>query len=341
MSRAIELADRPKNCILPNPRVGAVIVHRNKIVGEGYHRGPGTAHAEVAAIRSAKRKGFKNFKKSRLFVSLEPCSHIKKRTPPCAPMLVEYAFKEVHIAQLDPNPAVQGNGIRLLRKNKISVKTGLLRKEAEALNQDYIKNQKVKRPYVELKVAMTFDGCISSGNKTQEPLTGPEAQAHTHQLRSRADAIAIGRKTLEVDNPSLNARLSRRKYQKRVVIFGSPKRKLNWKFQKENPNREHLFLESPEELDTHLQYLYEQQGICHLFVEGGAGLASGFLAEDLVDRFHFYYSKGVYGASSGLRLGSEWGLKSLDNSVIVRPESCRILGADVWISGRRHVYRTD
>ena len=223
MLRALDLATESKPCVLPNPQVGAVIVRNNQILGEGYHLGPGTPHAEVAAIKDAKKHGHKNLKDAEIYISLEPCSHKKKRTPPCTPLLIKEGFKRVIIPFLDPNPQVCGDGVKKLKRAGIRVSQGVLENEATLMDQAYIKNQTCGLPYVTLKLAMTFDGRMSDDLGVSKWITGKEARKEVHLIRLHTDAIAVGKYTAEKDDPSLNARPPQLKpVARKVVIFGRP-----------------------------------------------------------------------------------------------------------------------
>jgi diaminohydroxyphosphoribosylaminopyrimidine deaminase/5-amino-6-(5-phosphoribosylamino)uracil reductase len=290
MRRAIELAKQAKGCVLPNPKVGAVIVYRDKIVGEGFHHGPGKPHAEVEAIKDARRRGFKNFKASTLFVTLEPCCHLKKRTPPCAPLLISLGFKKVVIAHEDPNIKVSGKGILELKRAGISVDVGMLAEEASMLNQAFLKNHLKHLPYITLKVAMTFDGKLADDFHHSKWITGEEARHQVHRLRFEVDAIGIGSKTVDIDQPRLNSRLPNSKsVAHKIVIFGKPKHSSAVKKIIRTHGKENLILlpkSNSKNLNASLRNLYDKGSngtpVCHLLIEGGARLASSFLKKNFL-----------------------------------------------------------
>lgn len=155
MSRALELADLGRGQVSPNPMVGCVIVHNDRIIGEGYHQHYGKAHAEVNAIQSVSPTEL--LQEATVYVTLEPCAHFGK-TPPCAGLLVEKGVKKVVVAVQDPNPLVTGKGIAMLQEAGIEVVTGVLEKDAAAINRRFFTWIKKKRPYVILKWAQTRDG---------------------------------------------------------------------------------------------------------------------------------------------------------------------------------------
>lgn len=337
MQQAVFLAQQAKDT-LPNPRVGAVIVRKNNVIAGGFHRGPGRPHAEVEAIRAAEKKGVRRFDDCSLYVTLEPCCHLKKRTPPCAPILVQKNFKRIVVAHLDPNPLVSGRGVSLLRKAGLKVSVGCEEKAALALNQDFIKNQTKKLPYVTMKLALTFDGKMADDLGQSKWITSEEARADAQWLRLEADALGVGKNTVTRDNPRLNVRLKNKSLPRKIVIFGQPQKfSKNFKLVRAN-GIENVVIIRERNLRKALQNLYQKNGICHLLVEGGPHLASQFLKAGLVDKAVFYLGRGILGGLGHFSLGRAWGLKKLPQSIRFWPEDVRLLGPDVRIQGRFHVY---
>lgn len=208
MERCLQLAKNGKGFVNPNPMVGAVVVFDDKIIGEGYHRKYGEAHAEVNAINNVADKSL--LAKSTVYVSLEPCSHYGK-TPPCSQLLIDSKIKRVVIAILDPYPKVSGRGLKMLQDAGIDVTVGILEKEARELNKDFFSAQLRHRPYVYLKWAQTKDGFIDkvrqSGEKpTPTPISNEFTKMLVHQHRAEISAIMIGTNTALNDNPSLTTR---------------------------------------------------------------------------------------------------------------------------------------
>jgi diaminohydroxyphosphoribosylaminopyrimidine deaminase / 5-amino-6-(5-phosphoribosylamino)uracil reductase len=220
MLRALQLAKLGGTATKSNPLVGAVIVCNNEIIGEGYHQKYGEAHAEVNAVNAVKDKSV--LKEATIYVTLEPCSHFGK-TPPCADLLVKHQFKRVVIAQIDPFSEVSGRGIEKLRNAGILVDCGVLEEEAQELNKRFITFNTKKRPYITLKWAQTKDGFIdrdrSSGSETGiNWISQPETQVITHQIRSTEQAILVGWRTIQNDNPSLTTRAFKGENPLRIVI---------------------------------------------------------------------------------------------------------------------------
>ena len=203
MQRALDLAERGKGTVRPNPLVGCVLVHEGNIIGEGYHEQYGGPHAEVNAIASVTDP--KLLTDATAYVSLEPCSHWGK-TPPCANLLVEKGIKSVVVATLDPNPLVAGKGVKLLEEAGISVQVGLLEQEARWQNRRFFCQQEKHRPYVILKWAQTQDGFIARENFDSKWISGTQSRQLVHQWRAEEQAILVGKNTALHDNPRLNVR---------------------------------------------------------------------------------------------------------------------------------------
>lgn len=218
MRRCLELAENGRENAAPNPMVGAVIVCRGRIIGEGYHVRCGEGHAEVNAIASVRQPEL--LPESTLYVSLEPCSHYGK-TPPCADLIISKHIPRVVVGCGDPFAKVAGRGIRKLREAGIDVTVGILEKECRALNCRFMTFQTHKRPYITLKWAETSDGFIDSDRPaTAEPLrlSTPFTRMLVHKHRAENQAILVGRKTAQLDNPSLTVRDWYGKNPLRLVI---------------------------------------------------------------------------------------------------------------------------
>lgn len=222
LSRCISLAKFGLGNTYPNPLVGAVIVHNNQIIGEGWHKKAGEAHAEVNAINSVKDKSL--LKESTIYVSLEPCSHFGK-TPPCSDLLIAHQLKRVVIGMVDPFEQVAGRGIQKLMQAGCEVKVGVLEDECFELNKRFLSFHLKKRPYIILKWATSSDGYLSpfahhSENTEKKPvwISNPQSLQRVHQMRSQEQAILVGSNTVLADNPSLNTRLWKGNSPIRVII---------------------------------------------------------------------------------------------------------------------------
>jgi len=202
MREALGLAKRLRHTPHPNPWVGCVIVRRGRIVGRGWHRGPGTRHAEIVALDEAGPRA----RGATVYVTLEPCCHFG-RTPPCTDALIRAKVGEVVYAMRDPNPVVAGRGARLLRQSGIKVRQGLGRAEARALNEAYLKHRATGLPFVAVKVAASLDGKTATRTGQSKWITDDAARKRGRQLRADHQAILTGVATILADDPHLGARM--------------------------------------------------------------------------------------------------------------------------------------
>ncbi len=219
MNRCLFLAEKGKGLVAPNPMVGAVVVHKGRIIGEGYHHQYGGAHAEVNAIAAVENKDL--LKESTIYVSLEPCSHHGK-TPPCADLIISHQIPRVVLAMRDPNPLVAGRGIARLKEHGVEVIEGVCEEKAIDLNRRFITFHREKRPYIILKWAESANGFMdidrNEGQKGVFWITAPETKVLVHKWRSEEAGILVGANTVEIDNPSLTAREYHGKNPVRMVI---------------------------------------------------------------------------------------------------------------------------
>lgn len=203
MRRALELAEWGRGYVSPNPLVGCVIVHEDRIIGEGWHREYGGPHAEVNAVNSVENQAL--LSESTVYVTLEPCAHWGK-TPPCANLLVEKKVKKVVIAATDSNPLVGGRGIEILKNAGIEVETGILEKDARWQNRRFFTQIEKQRPYVILKWAQTQDGFVAKENFDSKWISNSHSRQLVHKWRAEEDAILVGKNTAAYDNPRLDVR---------------------------------------------------------------------------------------------------------------------------------------
>jgi diaminohydroxyphosphoribosylaminopyrimidine deaminase/5-amino-6-(5-phosphoribosylamino)uracil reductase len=216
IKQCYKLARKGAGKVSPNPLVGSILVKNGKVIGKGWHKKIGKAHAEVNAIKNAKE----NVSGSTLYCNLEPCCHTNKKTPPCVPFIIKSKIKKIVISNLDPNPDVNGKGVEQLNEAGIEVITGVLMDEGNEINKFYFKFVKEKLPYITLKIAQSVDGKISLSNKEQIWLTGKESTKYVHKLRSKYDAVLVGAGTIRTDNPLLTVREVKGRNPKRIIIDG-------------------------------------------------------------------------------------------------------------------------
>ncbi len=304
MERCIALAAKGFGNVAPNPMVGCVIVYNGKIIGEGYHKKFGEAHAEINAMASVKSKAL--LKNSTLYVSLEPCAH-QGKTPPCADAIIKYGIKKVVIGSIDPNPLVRGKGITKLMKFGCGIITGVLEKECIELNKRFFTFHRERRPYIILKWAMTKDGYMDKKRtKEEKPLkiTGKEAGKLSHTWRSEEQAIMVGTNTVIMDNPMLTTRHVKGGSPARVILDRSlripPGSKifnnfanlliLNEKKSSTSDNVEYVKIKmNVKKPDNILTELYHRN-IQSVIVEGGARLLSSFISQSLWDEARVFVS---------------------------------------------------
>jgi diaminohydroxyphosphoribosylaminopyrimidine deaminase/5-amino-6-(5-phosphoribosylamino)uracil reductase len=214
MQIAIDLALKGTGFTNPNPLVGAVIVKDDRIIGQGYHKAYGDAHAEVEAIKSASE----SIEGATMYVTLEPCSHHGK-TPPCCEKIVESKIKKVYVSTVDPNPVVSGKGIAYLREHGVDVEVGCLSDFSEKMNEIFNKYITINKPFVLLKAGMTLDGKIATANGDSQWITSDHSRRIVHKLRQKYSAIMVGVNTVIADNPSLTCRLDQEVKQPYRIIL--------------------------------------------------------------------------------------------------------------------------
>ena len=300
MSRAMELASLGQGHVSPNPFVGAVIVHQGKIVGEGWHKKYGGPHAEVNAVNRVIDKNI--LKESTVYVTLEPCSHFGK-TPPCADLLIANNVKKVVVANVDPNPIVNGSGLHKLRASGIEVITGILDKEGRKLNKRFFTFIEKQRPYIVLKWAETSDGFIARKNFDSKWISDEFSRQLVHKWRTEEDALLVGMRTAQHDNPQLNVRDWSGRDPIRIVIdrflklspklnlFDGSQKTLCYNVLKHEERTNISLLRIDEEnFLTHLiDDLYKRK-IQSVIVEGGAMTLQAFIDAGLWDEARIFVS---------------------------------------------------
>lgn len=352
MQLALDLAASARGNTNPNPLVGAVIVKDGVIVGTGLHRKAGEPHAEVHAFRMAGEHA----KGATLYVTLEPCSHYGK-TPPCANLVKESEVSRVVVAMQDPNPAVAGNGIQLLRDAGIEVEVGVLEEKSRRLNERFIHNMITKRPFIISKYAMTLDGKIAAHTGHSKWVTGAEAREDVHHIRHEVDAILVGVGTVIADNPSLTTRLNDRhgKNPIRIIMDSSLRTPahanvLNVEEAKtiivcsEDVMQEQIDIleakgvtvlpvrKSNEGLhiDDMLEKLYVL-GITDILVEGGSAINASFLQNAAIDKYVIYVAPKVLGGSLSLTPIAGYNAATMDEAWDVEFASFDKVGQDLRI----------
>jgi diaminohydroxyphosphoribosylaminopyrimidine deaminase/5-amino-6-(5-phosphoribosylamino)uracil reductase len=296
MQRCIQLAMLGEGYTMPNPMVGAILVYKNRIIGEGWHQKAGQPHAEVNAVASVQAKDIPLIAHSTLYVNLEPCNHYGK-TPPCTDLILREGIRKVVIGSVDDNPLVGGKGIACLRAAGVEVVAGVLEKECRELNRRFFISHQFKRPYITLKWAQSREGFIAEGDGKPVSITGSVTQRLTHQLRSQHMGILVGWKTVANDLPRLDNRLWRG-ISPQVILIDLNGQLNNhphldahphwWRWvKKEFAYRENDFHLDTEELTRLNEYLFSRN-IQSVLVEGGAATIQQFLHHGLWDEIYQY-----------------------------------------------------
>lgn len=288
MAAAARLALRARPCARPNPGVAALVVHSGRVIARGWTQAGGRPHAEAAALAGLAPQALAA---ATLYVTLEPCAHVSARGGACADLIAAARPQRVVIGQHDPDPRTSGAGIA--RLEAAGIETRLLGDDASAASlAGFLTRQRLGRPWVTLKLAMSLDGCIALADGSSRWITGEAARAHVHARRAQADAILVGSGTWRADAPRLDVRLpglERRSPQRVVLTRGLAPDGVT-------------AIAAPQDIAA-------LGGVLYLYVEGGAEAAAAFLAADLVDELHLYRAPILIG--DGRRSLGALGLASL------------------------------
>lgn len=348
MRRALELAERGGVAVAPNPKVGAVVVRGGRVVGEGWHRRYGGPHAEVFALRQAGARA----RRGTLYVTLEPCSPHPKQTPPCTDLLARSGLARVVCALRDPNPAVHGRGIALLRRAGIRVDVGLLSREAEELNAPFLKFQTTGLPWVAVKWATTLDGKIATRTGDSRWISGTKSRAWLHRWRDTFQAIMVGSGTVLRDDPMLRgsrsrparivldtnartpttARLVRTAREQATWIAVSPKAPASRIRALERAGVQILRLDLLD-LKLVLEALAEQ-GLQRILVEGGGEVHASVLEERLADEACIFVAPKIVGGRAAKTPVEGEGCARMAEALLLERIAVERIGDDILIRGR-------
>jgi diaminohydroxyphosphoribosylaminopyrimidine deaminase/5-amino-6-(5-phosphoribosylamino)uracil reductase len=364
MRLALRLAARARGFTSPNPLVGAVLVRRGRILGQGWHHRAGEPHAEIEALRDAARRGF-SARGATLYVTLEPCC-THGRTPPCTEAILAAGIRRVVAAATDPNPRHAGRGFDRLRAAGLRVETGLFAAEAARLNEAFNHWIVHGTPWVTLKCAMTLDGKIATATGESRWITGPAARARAQQLRLEADAVLVGVNTVLADDPALTVRRSGAgddpaavlKPVRRLVLDARARTPLTARLvgdawaawttvfvSRRAPARRVAALArrvrvvaAPEkdgrlDLDWILRRL-GREGVTHLLVEGGGEVNASFFAAGRVHRVVFFYAPKVLGGRAARKAVAGEGFRAWPEIPRLRDLEWRRAGEDLWLTAR-------
>ena len=303
MRRCLTLAQKGLGYSYPNPMVGAVVVKDGKIIGEGWHKKAGTAHAEVNALRHLSTKELAS---ATLYVNLEPCAHHGK-TPPCCDLVISKGIKKIVIGAMDPNPKVAGKGIQAMKNAGINITVGVLEEECIQLNKRFYCFHTKNRPYILLKWAQTADGFIAPEDDKKENvfwISDKHSQQLAHRWRAEENAILVGRKTITQDNPKLTTRLWKGNHPIRLIIdphdilsknasvFNDEAETVVFNTKKnEHQNNITWVKVNPEIILKNIMEFCVEKNIQSIIVEGGAKTITSFLKQNMWDECRIFESK--------------------------------------------------
>jgi diaminohydroxyphosphoribosylaminopyrimidine deaminase/5-amino-6-(5-phosphoribosylamino)uracil reductase len=351
MARALDLAEKGRGYVEPNPLVGAVLVNNGQIVGEGWHERFGEAHAEVNALTRAGESA----REATLYVTLEPCCH-QGKTPPCTETIICAGVKRVIAAMIDPFEPVAGQGAAQLRQAGIAVEIGVKEKEAQRLNAPYVKLLRTGRPYVHAKWAMTLDGKIATHTGDSRWITGDAARAWVHELRGRMDAIIVGIGTVLADNPQLTARPPGPRMPVRIVLDSRgrlPKTSKLARTARETPvmvvtgdeataGIQELKALGCETIGLHADQrrpdigaLLDELGrrrMTNLLVEGGAEVLGSFFDAKAVDEVHAFIAPRIAGGNGKTAVAGR-GVERIADALTLAEYKIEQFGPDILIHG--------
>ena len=356
MAQALMLAARGLGITSPNPPVGAVVVRKGRILGAGYHRRAGGPHAEVLALRRAGTQA----RGATLYVTLEPCCHLEKRTLPCVPLILKSGIARIVVATTDPNPKVRGRGIAALRLAGVKVDVGIGRSEAEALIEPYRTRLRTGYPFVTLKVAATLDGKIATSRRESRWITGLAARRVVRTLRAASDGILVGIGTVLADDPSLTAGQKSASSINPLRIVLDPNLRIPLGSQVLTDGKARTLLVATEAAPkTQLEVLRRrgvevlvlpqhngrvdwkalltelgQRGLNALLIEGGAEVNASALQSGVVDRMIYFIAPKLLGGHDAI--GAIGGLcpRNLADAVRLAKVTVSKVGSDIMIEGR-------
>lgn len=357
MALAISLAKRAEGMTSPNPLVGAVLVKKGKIIGKGYHKMAGLPHAEILAIDDAENSGF-DVSDATLYVTLEPCCHTQKRTPPCVDFIIKRGISSVVIGCHDANPKVSGKSVTLLRKAGIRIGSGVLEEKCKEINEAYFKYITTGIPFIILKLAASLDGKIATFTGDSKWI-GSEAQRKVaHKLRNKVDAIMVGIETVLRDDPELTVRLgNKQKHQPIPIILDSKLRipldsrllrihrsplivtasRSNHKkiSEVERIGARILIVDKDENGQIDLEKLVKklrELDITSVLIEGGARVAASAIRKGIVDKIVFFYAPKIIG-EEGISMLGKLKITKVADAIQIKRIKAKSLGDEIVLEG--------
>jgi len=352
MVRALDLAQKGQGKTAPNPMVGTLIVKGGKVVGQGWHRRCGGPHAEVLALRQAKRKA----RGATMYVTLEPCFHVG-RTPPCVDAVIKSGVKNVVIAMKDPNSLTSGRSIRRLKTNGIAVRCGVMKNAAQKLNESFVKHITTGMPFVTAKIAQTLDGKTATANGKSQWITSEKTRTFARKRRDHFDAIMVGINTVLKDDPRLTL-FSKKENFRRIIVDSSLRvpvkarlfrlagkgkcivattAKASARKMKTLERKGVEVIICPQKgCKVDLEFLMKQLGerlITNILLEGGATLTGAMLKHKLVDKVHCYIAPTIMGDQKALSSVQGMAPQRIDHLIRMKQTRVFALEDDILIEG--------
>src|SRR5262245_30705334 len=357
MLRALDLARRGMGCVEPNPMVGCVIVQGEEVVGEGWHQQFGGPHAEVHALAAAGERA----KGATMYVTLEPCCH-QGKTAPCCDAVIAAGLQRIVVAMRDPFPQVAGGGLKRLATAGIDVELGLHEAEAQSLNAPYLKRLATNQPWIIAKWAMTLDGKIATRAGHSKWITGAAARQVGHHLRGRVDAIIVGRKTAQLDDPLLTARPeggSPPRLAVRIVLDSMATLPNFSQIVRTAPKYPTIIVTGPDAPEKELRRLnaagcevlafappshYERlvqlleelgrRRMTNILIEGGASLLGSLFDAKLIDEAHVFVAPKLFGGQKARSPIRGAGVEQVEEALSLESPKAQFVGDDVYVCGR-------
>ncbi|MBN2789065.1 MAG: bifunctional diaminohydroxyphosphoribosylaminopyrimidine deaminase/5-amino-6-(5-phosphoribosylamino)uracil reductase RibD [Candidatus Delongbacteria bacterium] len=353
MKVALKEALKGKGNVSPNPLVGAVIVKNGKVIGKGAHLKYGREHAEINAFNNCTESPVG----ADLYVTLEPCSHHGK-TPPCTERIIKEKISRVFIATLDPFKEVNGSGVIKLRNAGIKVEVGMLESEAKIMNEFFLHFHNTGMPFITIKSAISLDGSIATDTGDSKWITSAKSRRYVHQLRNDYDAVLVGRKTVEKDDPELTVRAVKGRNPKRIIIDKDLKLDIGHKVLSDQFTDNTIILTSDNNKISQKETILGNRGITILkikvtdgsidlkeamkklgdlginsiIVEGGGCTNSIFLKEKLANRINLFIAPIIIGSSK--KFTYDLGIKSVSESIRIVDKKMIKYGSDILINGK-------
>lgn len=353
MTLALELAEKGRGKVEPNPMVGAVLVKDGEIMGKGYHQVFGGSHAEIHAINEAGE----NCKGATLYVSMEPCAHYGK-TAPCTDAIIKGGITKVITTVIDPNPVTSGKGIQKLKAAGIEVRIGVMESQAKKLNASFFKLMQKGLPYVIVKWAMSLDGKIATRTGSSKWITSEESRMYVHKIRGQVDGVLVGINTVLRDDPLLTCRYEGGRSPKRIIVDGNASLPLNSRLLNTiseseiivavNENAQQNRIERLEQLGckiiktrdinghVNLQALFQRLGemkLTNILVEGGSRVITSMIEDHLVDKVMVFIAPIIIGGEDAKLPVLGKGIDKINEAVEINEVTIKRFSNDVVVEG--------